>query len=178
MLGLDTLNVLIAEDSRRMRMVLRSLLEGFGFRHICEARDGNAAFRHMCDKYVDLAFLNWSMGGLEGDQLTRLIRTHPAVMNPYCTIIMVSGHWRPQQVARAGNSGVNTFLAKPFSASTLRNHLRFVFDDMRPFIRHRFYVGPDRRWGKARPYGGLARRASDHEAARESLSAASSAISP
>lgn len=174
----DTLTILIAEDSLRMRIVLRSLLHGFGFRNISEARDGTAAFEQMCETSVDLAFLNWSMGGLKGDQLTQLIRTHPSIMNPYCTVIMVSGHWRPEQVARARDSGVNTFLAKPVSALTLRNHLRFVFEDMRPFVRHPHYVGPDRRWGKARPYGGLARRASDSAAALESLRAMSAAISP
>lgn len=177
MRNLDSLKVLIADDSRSMRTVLRSMLHAYGFRTILEADNGHAAFETMCDQPIDLAFIDWVMEGLEGARLAQLIRNHPGIANPYCTIIMVTGHSHLAHVARARDSGVNTFLAKPISAQTLRRHLQFVFNETRPFVRCARYVGPDRRLGNVRRYGGLMRRAADRAAEAEP-EAAPPAISP
>jgi CheY-like chemotaxis protein len=176
MRGLETFTVLIADDSKHMRTLLRSMLHAYGFRRIIEAGDGYAAFEMMCDQYVDLALVDWVMNGVEGARLTQLIRNHPGIANPYCTVIMMSGHSHLAHVARARDSGINTFLAKPISAQTLRQHLQFVFHETRPFVRCARYVGPDRRLGKVRRYGGLMRRAADR--ASGAPDAAPPAISP
>jgi CheY-like chemotaxis protein len=161
MRGMESLTVLLVDDNRHMRRLLKSMLRAFGFKTILEASDGRSALRAAQDSFIDLVLVDWAMGQLDGLQLTNALRTSPDSLNPYCTIIMVSGHAGLSRVMRARDAGVNSFLAKPVSAASLRAHLKLAFSDMRPFVRAPSYRGPDRRGGRHRTYAGPLRRRED-----------------
>lgn len=161
--GLEGLQVLVVDDNRQMRLLLKTLLRGFGFRRALEAADAAEAFEIMRSTYVDIVLLDWNMQPIDGEEFTRLIRTSKDSPNPFCTVIMVTGHSERGRVARARDAGVNSFLVKPVSAVKLRNHLVAAFEDERPFVRHNSYVGPCRRRKAKTAYKGPMRRAQDSE---------------
>jgi two-component system, chemotaxis family, chemotaxis protein CheY len=159
--GLEGLTVLVADDNRHMRLLLKSMLRAYGLKTVLEAADGRDTMRLAQDTFVDLILMDWAMRPIDGIQVAQAIRSGPNVANPYCTIIMVSGHAGASRVLRARDAGVNSFLVKPVSAVALRAHLKLAFSDMRPFVRAPGYRGPDRRAGRHRPYGGPLRRRED-----------------
>jgi CheY-like chemotaxis protein len=159
--GVEGLTVLLADDNRHMRTLLKSMLRAFGLRTIHEAVDGQEALRLARDTFFDLILMDWAMKPFDGIQTTQRLRDDRETLNPYATIIMVSGHAGLPRVLRARDAGVHSFLVKPVSAAALRAHLKLAFSDMRPFVRAPGYRGPDRRAGRHHNYGGPLRRRED-----------------
>jgi two-component system, chemotaxis family, chemotaxis protein CheY len=158
---LDSIATLVVDDNRQMRLLLREVLRGLGIRKVEEAGDGIEALEVMRHAAIDLVLVDWAMQPLDGLEFTRLLRTSKDSPNPYCTIIMVSGHAHRARVREARDAGVNSFLVKPVSARSLSDHLHAAFRDVRPYVKAVAYAGPDRRRGVDTNFNGPFRRASD-----------------
>lgn len=63
----------------------------------------------------------------------------------YIPVIVIAARADRVAVSRARNAGINEFMAKPISASSLEARLLAVLDAPRPFVRTADYFGPDRR---------------------------------
>lgn len=140
----DRLSVLVVDDNMHMRRIVRVLLSGFGIREIYEAENGVAGFESFQRLNPDVVITDWVMPVLDGYELTRKIREDNST-NPYCPIIMLTGHSEKRRVIEARDAGVNEFLCKPISAKALYLRLYSVIAMPRPFIRTKTYFGPDRR---------------------------------
>ncbi len=163
--NLDSVQTLIIDDSRQMRLLLREILRGLGLRRVEEAGDGAEALEVMRHAVYDLLLVDWCMQPLDGIEFTKLLRTSSDSPNPYCTIIMISGHSSRTRVRAARDAGVNSFLVKPVSARVLGDHVHAAFHDARPYVRAQYYTGPDRRRSGDPSYRGPFRRAGDAAAA-------------
>ena len=139
------LDVLVAEDVERMRLLLRAMLESFGVVRIREAGDGEAAYRAVWDRAPDLLITDFEMRPVHGAELVRRIRRDEDSPNPYLPVIMVTAYSDHEHLAAARGAGVNEILRKPVSAKALRAHMIAVLESPRPFIRAPGYFGPDRR---------------------------------
>jgi CheY-like chemotaxis protein len=155
----ETLKVLVADDSRPMRSLIKSFLLGFGVKEMFEAADANEAFVEVKDCEPDIVITDWRMPPTDGLDLVRQIRMDMESPNPYLPIIMLTGFTELHRVKQARDAGVTAFLAKPISAAALYRRLCTVIDDQRPFVRVGEFFGPDRR-AKRRtaPYMGVERR--------------------
>lgn len=155
----ETLKVLVADDSRPMRSLIKSFLLGFGVKEMFEAADANEAFVEVKDAEPDIVITDWRMPPTDGLDLVRQIRMDMESPNPYLPIIMLTGFTELHRVKQARDAGVTAFLAKPISAAALYRRLCTVIDDQRPFVRVGEFFGPDRR-AKRRtaPYMGVERR--------------------
>lgn len=156
----ERLKVLIVDDNLHMRRLVGAILQAFGAKHIFEAPDGEKAWERMCEINPDVIVLDWMMDGMNGLELTKLIRTSSSSPNPFIPIIMLSGHTSAERVREARDSGINEFLAKPVSATTMLTHLTSVIENPRPFVRTKNYFGPCRRRFVSDEYAGPERRAS------------------
>ena len=139
------IKVLIIDDSRSMRAIVRSILMQLGCTTIREAGDGALAFKEMQSFPCDLIIVDWNMEPLDGLDFVRLVRTAKDSRNPYVPIIMLSGHTEFRRVEEARDAGVNEFLAKPCSVELVRNRILSIFPHPRPFIRTKMFFGPCRR---------------------------------
>jgi len=155
----ESLKVLVADDSRQMRVLISSFLGGFGVRDIHEANDAIEAFEEIKNLDPDLVITDWRMPPTDGIELVIKIRTDPDSPNPYLPVIMLTGFTELHRVKQARDAGVTAFLAKPISAAALYKRLCSVVDDRRPFVRVGAFFGPDRR-SKVRDdkYAGRERR--------------------
>ncbi len=141
----ETLKVLVVDDSRHMRSLIKSFLMGFGFKEIFEAADADEAYEAVRDIFPDIVITDWRMHPTDGIELVRRIRGEDDSPNPYLPIIMLTGFTELHRVKQARDTGVTAFLAKPISASALYKRVCAVIDDQRPFVRVGDYFGPDRR---------------------------------
>ena len=159
--ALETIHVLIVDDNRQMRHLIRSMLWGLGLRRIYQAGDAIEALEIMHSADVDVVLLDWMMQPLSGLECARLLRAASDSPRPLCGIVMVSGYADKGRVRQARDAGVNSFLAKPLSARALQEHVTAAAADTRPFIRSLGYIGPDRRRGHDLGYHGPLRRSED-----------------
>lgn len=155
----ESMKVLVADDSRPMRSLIKSFLLGFGVKEMFEAGDANEAYELVTQLEPDIVITDWRMPPTDGLDLVRKIRMDLESPNPYLPIIMLTGFTELHRVKQARDAGVTAFLAKPISAAALYRRLCTVIDDQRPFVRVGKFFGPDRRARRrSEPYMGVERR--------------------
>jgi CheY-like chemotaxis protein len=150
--------VLVCDDSRHIRSLVKACLLSFGVKNIVEAGNADEAFARMKESSPDLIITDWNMPPTCGLELVRRIRQGADSPDPYVPVIMLTGHTELERVRRARDTGVSAFLAKPMSADALYKRIVNLIEDQRPFVRAGDFFGPDRRFNEGAPFGGVERR--------------------
>lgn len=156
---LSGLTVLIVEDIRAVRAIIRTILHDFGIEKVEEASDGEAALDVLRKQHVDIVITDICMEPMDGIEFTRNVRRPDNGFNPYVPVLMVSGHTEVSCVKNALDAGVTAFLAKPVTPANLRKKLMAIVAMPRKSVRTKTYCGPDRRRSAAKTQ--RLRRASD-----------------
>lgn len=160
-MALESISALILDDNSNMRTLLRVILGSFGMRHIEEAAEVDEAMEVLARQDIDLAFVDFKLGGVSGIDFCRRVRMTPGSPNVYLPIIMVTAYSERRRVIDAINAGVDEFLVKPIRSVDVANRVNAVIERRRPFWKSEDYVGPDRRRRDDPWYKGPWRRAGD-----------------
>jgi DNA-binding response OmpR family regulator len=160
-MALEGVSALILDDNAHMRGLVRVILAGFGMRRIEEAQDAREALGILAGGDLDIAFVDMKLGGMDGLEFCRYIRTHQDSPNIYLPLIMVTAYSERSRVIDAINAGVDEFLVKPVRAVDVANRVNAVIERRRPFIQADGYFGPDRRRRQDPRFTGPWRRAGD-----------------
>jgi DNA-binding response OmpR family regulator len=144
-MALEGVSALILDDNAHMRGLMRVILASFGVRRIEEAADVAEAWRIACANRIDLAFVDFKLGGIDGLDFCRRIRSAPESPDIYMPIIMITAYSERGRVVQAINAGIDEFLVKPVRAVDVANRVNAVIERRRPFIQSGEYFGPDRR---------------------------------
>jgi two-component system chemotaxis response regulator CheY len=170
--NLSKLRVLVVDDSKNMRMLVKTVLNALGVTVVREANDGQAGLQELRSGPVDVAIVDWMMEPMDGLEFVRQVRTAEDSPNPFLPIIMMTGHTERHRIFKARDAGVTEFLAKPITAKTLLLRITNIIEHPRPFVRAKGYFGPDRR-RRNEDYQGPERRGTGRPA--EVVSAAADA---
>jgi DNA-binding response OmpR family regulator len=160
-MALEGVSALILDDNAHMRGLVRVILAGFGMRQIEEAEDAASALRIAEEGDIDIAFVDFKLGGTDGLDFCRKIRTGPQSPNVYLPLVMVTAYSERKRVIDAINAGVDEFLVKPVRAVDVANRINAVIERRRPFVQSVAYFGPDRRRRRDPRFTGPWRRAGD-----------------
>ena len=116
------MNILIVDDSRAMRMIVRRTLRQAGFTglNIVEAENGREALRKIQESKPDLILSDWNMPELDGMTLLRTLR-HNKV---YIRFGFVTAQGTAEMRERARSAGANFFISKPFTPETFSEVLK------------------------------------------------------
>lgn len=161
---LEPLKVMIVDDNRHMRRLVKSILTALGVQDVAEAGSGGQAIKRLNDFEADLLIVDWKMSPMDGISFTRHVRNDDDSPNIYVPIIMLTGHTEADRVAEARDAGVTEFLAKPVSALQLFQRIRTIIEAPRQYVRTADYFGPDRRRRNDLDYIGTERRRQRGEA--------------
>lgn len=161
MATLNDIHVLVVDDNKQMRFLVRCLLRAGGITKVTEAETGAQAFDVMRARPVDLIIVDWKMAPVDGLAFTNMVRRNNNSPNPYVPILMLTAHTEMSRVAAARDAGVSGFVRKPISARLLFDRISNVLTDTRLFVRTDTFFGPDRRFGQDPHYAGPMRRDSD-----------------
>jgi len=101
--------ILIADDSRPIRMLIRRALS-IEQHEILEAEDGDAALESLIRERPDVVILDVIMPGLSGIDVCRAIRADPELAGT--GVIFLTGDIMSDQLREAG---ADRIFAKPFS---------------------------------------------------------------
>jgi CheY-like chemotaxis protein len=155
--------VLIVDDNRQMRIIVRELLRALGMRQCVEAGSAKEALAQLQRWKADLIITDLILDGEDGLALAKRIRMDPDSPNNTVPIVMMTGHAEMSRVAAAIDAGCNTFLAKPISPRSLAHHVSAALKDRRHFVRTNTFFGPDRRRRSDPDYKGPWRRTEDND---------------
>jgi DNA-binding NarL/FixJ family response regulator len=102
------MNVLIADDDRRFRDVLRQLLAREPEVSVSEARDGDEALRLARELHPSVVLMDITMPRVDGLEATRRIKA----LQPDTKVIIVTLHAEEPYRQAARESGADGFLLK------------------------------------------------------------------
>ena len=145
---IDNMNVLIIDDDRHMRMLIRNVLFALGVKDVAEAIDGEGGLEQMQGYRPHLILCDLKMEPMGGLEFVRRLRSDVDNPNRLVPIIMITAYAELETVAQARDTGVNEFMAKPLSATSLDNRIQRVLKDPRGFVESENFSGPDRRRNK------------------------------
>lgn len=157
-INIEELKVLIVDDDRHMRMLIRNVLFALGVKDVDDANDGKSGLEKMAEFSPNLVLCDLKMKPMGGLDFVRQVRNDPENPHRLVPIIMVTAYADLDAVAGARDTGVNEFMAKPISAAALEKRIRHVLEDPRAFVESETFSGPDRRRGKKASLGGPERR--------------------
>ncbi|MEJ1385216.1 MAG: response regulator [Candidatus Sedimenticola sp. (ex Thyasira tokunagai)] len=118
---LKGLRALIVDDNLVAREVHREMMEEFNF-EVRTVNSGEEALAELLSpenkRGYDIVLMDWKMPGMHGDEAT--VRIHRDVaIQPKPKVIMVTSYGRDEVLRVAEQAGVDGFLLKPVSPSTL-----------------------------------------------------------
>lgn len=118
------MHVMIIDDSRAMRRILRQIVEPQGWR-ISEAGNGREAWEFIQQNTdVELALVDWNMPEMNGIEFIELVRNDDRFVD--VRLVMVTTETEPARMAKALMSGVDEFVMKPFTADGLLEKLALI----------------------------------------------------
>jgi PAS domain S-box-containing protein len=117
---LEGIRVLVVDDNEVSREILSEMLRFFRL-DVKVAASGMQAvdlLETATDKPFDLVLMDWRMPGMNGDEVARRIHADIAIQKQP-RIVMVTAYGREDVIRLADHAGVDGFLIKPVSPSTL-----------------------------------------------------------
>ena len=103
-------NILIADDARFMRMMIRKILESEGHKIVGEAASGEEAISLYAKLRPDLATFDIVMPNPNGIESVKKVRD----FDPHAKIIMITALGQEAMVVEALKAGAADFIIKPF----------------------------------------------------------------
>ncbi len=118
------MRVLIVDDSRAMRAVIRGILVSAGYTAV-EAQHGRDALVQLeAHGPFDVALLDWNMPEMTGFELLQTLRADPRYQ--HMPIVMVTTEIELSQMTRALEAGANEYVMKPFTPEVLLEKLEML----------------------------------------------------
>ena len=120
---------LVVDDFSTMRRIVRNLLKSLGFTHMEEAEDGIDALRLLRSGSFDFVVTDWNMPNMSGIELLREIRADYKLKT--LPVLMVTAEARRENIIEAAEAGASGYVVKPFTAATLDEKLKKIFNNIK-----------------------------------------------
>lgn len=121
---------LVVDDFSTMRRIVRNLLKELGFANVHEAEDGVDALNKLRGGSFDFVVSDWNMPNMTGIDLLKNIRKEPTLK--HLPVLMVTAEAKRENIIEAAQAGASGYVVKPFTAATLDEKLKKIFEKMPP----------------------------------------------
>lgn len=115
-------NILIIDDSRTSRKILRGILEDAGHTVIGEAKDGASGVLLYSELKPDLTTMDITMPQMDGIEALTKIREN----DPDALIVMVTAAGQKNKMLEALKAGAAEFLSKPYQPEQILDIIKKV----------------------------------------------------
>ncbi len=128
--AIQGLNVLVVDDCQDSLVIMRKMLDSFGFqvKTVDSAAEALACLQAETagERPFDLILMDWKMPGMDGISAARRIRQDLRLAT---VIILMTAFEEPNLRSEAQKAGINGFLAKPIYQSELFNTVMDAFGE-------------------------------------------------
>ena len=108
--------ILIVDDSRTSRKILKGILENAGYEIIGEATNGLEGYERYAELQPDVVTMDITMPVLDGIEALKKIKAE----YPDAKVIMVTAAGQKTKMVEAVQHGASEFVSKPFEADQLK----------------------------------------------------------
>lgn len=125
-ISFEHLRVLIVDDQKETRAVLKAMLREIGINHIFEAADGQLGLKFITQSpdMADVILCDWNMPNMNGAELLKKLRDAD---NPI-PFLMITGRSDRESILEAKDFGVSAYIRKPFKLNELEAKLRIIHE--------------------------------------------------
>ncbi len=118
------MNILVVDDSKAMRMIVRRTLRqaGFGSETVSEASNGDEALSIVKSNCPDLLLCDWNMPGMSGLDLLQKLKSDGTRVK----FGFVTSECTEEMRAKATEAGALFLISKPFTAENFEETLQKV----------------------------------------------------
>jgi two-component system, OmpR family, alkaline phosphatase synthesis response regulator PhoP len=116
--------ILVVEDERDIAVLLKHTLERAGVARVDLVASGDVAVRTALEQPPDLMILDLNLPVLGGDEVCRILRSHPETMS--MPIIMLTARTSENERVSGLDMGADDYVTKPFSLRELSARVRAV----------------------------------------------------
>lgn len=117
--------VLIVDDSRTSRKILRAALEKGGFSIIGEAANGEEGYLKYKELHPDIVTMDITMPTMDGIESLSLIKRE----NKNAKVVMITAAGQKEKMVEALKRGAEEFIMKPFDEPEVLETLNRVAED-------------------------------------------------
>jgi two-component system chemotaxis response regulator CheY len=114
--------VLIVDDSKTSRSILRNILTENGYDVVGEAVNGQEGYDKYCELKPDFVTLDITMPVMDGIETLKKIKG----FDPNAKVIMVTAAGQKDKMLSAIKHGASEFVTKPFETSQIVNILESI----------------------------------------------------
>ncbi|MBN1545680.1 MAG: sigma-54-dependent Fis family transcriptional regulator [Syntrophaceae bacterium] len=108
------LNILVVEDGKSQREMLRDFLKGEGH-NVMEAADGETALQLVRNNHFDLLLLDYRMPGMDGMDVLKAVKS----INPEIDVVIITAHGTIETAVEAMKAGALDYIMKPLEFDEL-----------------------------------------------------------
>jgi two-component system, chemotaxis family, chemotaxis protein CheY len=120
------MRILVVDDFKSMRDLIRNVLKKAGFTNIVDAEDGEEAWKIIEKEWIELVISDWNMPNMPGIDLLKKVRASESYKD--LPFLMVTAEGLKDNVVVAIQAGVSGYIVKPFSPSTVEQKIQKIFD--------------------------------------------------
>lgn len=117
-----SIKILVVDDARVARQIIKNLLKELGFMNTVEAENGVVALEILGREKVGLILSDWNMPTMTGIELLKKVRASPKFSaTPF---VMVTAERMDSNIILAVQEGVTGYIKKPFGAIELETKVK------------------------------------------------------
>ena len=109
-------SILIVDDSRTSRKILKGILESEGYEVVGEATNGQEGYERYVELKPDVVTMDITMPVLDGIEALKKIKGE----YPDAKVVMVTAAGQKTKMVEAVQNGANEFVSKPFEPEQLK----------------------------------------------------------
>ncbi len=109
-------SILIVDDSRTSRKILKGILESEGYEVVGEATNGQEGYDRYVELKPDVVTMDITMPVLDGIEALKKIKGE----YPDAKVVMVTAAGQKTKMVEAVQNGANEFVSKPFEPEQLK----------------------------------------------------------
>ncbi|MBM3604415.1 MAG: response regulator [Alphaproteobacteria bacterium] len=113
----SNLHVMVVDDMTISRSLIEQALDWAGLVNVQYEANGETAFRRLAAAPVHLVISDYNMPGMDGLSLLEALRKNPSTQR--IGFILITGTATREMIERGQRSGMNNFIAKPFTKEAL-----------------------------------------------------------
>lgn len=118
------MKILIAEDDVTSRLILKNMLNKWGY-DVVSATDGHDAWKKLQEEDAPkLVILDWMMPGIEGIEICQKIRENSKKEDQYTYVTLLTAKESKENIITGMDAGADDYITKPFDLHELRVRVR------------------------------------------------------
>lgn len=117
--------ILVVEDDETIRMALKRMFEGEGYR-VITAVDGTQLSTVLDDNPIDLILLDIGLPWINGYELAAMMKEHKDLRE--IPLVFLSGRTSEADVKRGFEVGADDYITKPFDIENVKKTVRTLIE--------------------------------------------------